>query len=74
MGGGDLIASFLDAQAIDEFVISVVPVFIGDGIPLIARRHREVQLELQSTERFEDGLVQLHYSLVRRVAARTPGG
>ena len=61
MGGGDLIASFLDEHAIDEFVISVVPVFIGDGIPLIARRHRHVPLELQSTERFEDGLVQLHY-------------
>jgi dihydrofolate reductase len=61
MGGGELIASFLDEQAIDEFVISVVPVFIGDGIPLIARRHREVLLELQSVERFEDGLVQLHY-------------
>src|SRR5436190_13613747 len=40
MGGGDLIAEFLDAKAIDEFVVSVVPVFIGDGIPLIARRHR----------------------------------
>ncbi|MFL5606288.1 MAG: dihydrofolate reductase family protein [Gemmatimonadaceae bacterium] len=61
MGGGDLIASFLDERAIDEFVISVVPVFIGDGIPLIARRHRHVPLELQSVERFEDGLVQLHY-------------
>lgn len=61
MGGGELIASFLDAQAIDEFVISVVPVFIGDGIPLIARRHRHVPLELLSSERFEDGLVQLHY-------------
>jgi dihydrofolate reductase len=61
MGGGELIASFLDAQAIDEFVISVVPVFIGDGIPLIARRHRHVPLDLQSSERFEDGLVQLHY-------------
>ena len=61
MGGGDLIASFLDEHSIDEFVISVVPVFIGDGIPLIARRHRHVPLELQSTERFQDGLVQLHY-------------
>jgi dihydrofolate reductase len=61
MGGGDLIASFLDEQAIDEFVISVVPVFIGDGIPLIARRQRHVPLELESTERFDDGLVQLHY-------------
>jgi dihydrofolate reductase len=61
MGGGQLIASFLDEHAIDEFVISVVPVFIGDGIPLIARRHRHVPLELHSAERFEDGLVQLHY-------------
>ena len=61
MGGGELIAAFLDEQAIDEFVVSVVPVFIGDGIPLIARRHRHVPLTLQSVERFEDGLVQLHY-------------
>ena len=63
MGGGELIASFLDEHAIDEFVISVVPVFIGDGIPLIARRHRHTPLELQSTERFEDGVVQLHYRI-----------
>ena len=61
MGGGELIASFLDEHAIDEFVISVVPVFIGDGIPLIARRPREVSLELLSTDSLEDGLVQLHY-------------
>ena len=61
MGGGELIASFLDERAVDEFVVSVVPVFIGDGIPLIARRHRHTPLELQSTESFEDGLVQLRY-------------
>jgi dihydrofolate reductase len=63
MGGGEIIASFLDAQAIDEFVISVVPIFIGDGIPLIARRHLHVPLSLRSTERFEDGLVQLRYAV-----------
>jgi dihydrofolate reductase len=61
MGGGELIASFLDEHAIDEVVISVVPVFIGNGIPLIARRPRHVPLELDSVERFDDGLVQLHY-------------
>ena len=61
MGGGDLIASFLDEGAIDEFVITVVPVFIGDGIPLIARRHRHVPLDLHGVERFGDGVVQLHY-------------
>ena len=63
MGGGELIASFLDERAIDEFVISVAPVFIGDGIPLMARRHRHVPLGLRSVERFEDGLVQLRYGV-----------
>ena len=66
MGGGELIASFLDAEAIDEFVVSVVPVFIGDGIPLIARRHRHVPLKLFATDSFPDGLVQLHYDVQRR--------
>lgn len=61
MGGGELITSFLDHHAIDEFVITVTPVFIGDGIPLIAPRHRHTPLDLQSVEHFEDGVVQLRY-------------
>ena len=63
MGGGEIIASFLDAQAIDEFVISVIPIFIGDGIPLTARRQLHVPLSLRSTESFEDGVVQLRYAV-----------
>ena len=63
VGGGEIIASFLDEGAIDEFVVSVAPVFIGDGIPLIARRHRHVPLHLRSVEQFEDGLVQVHYAV-----------
>jgi len=73
MGGGEIIASFLDAQAIDQFVISVVPVFIGDGIPLIARRHRHVPLDLHAIDRFEDGVVQLHYRVQKQPStAREP--
>ena len=63
MGGGEIIASFLDESAIDEFVISVVPTFIGQGIPLIAPRHLDVPLRLRSTKEFPDGVVQLHYEL-----------
>jgi dihydrofolate reductase len=61
MGGGALIASFLDASAIDELIISVVPTLIGEGIPLIAPRHRDIPLLLKSSKRFPDGVVQLHY-------------
>ena len=67
MGGGELIASFLDERAIDEFIISFIPTFIGEGIPLIAPRHRQVPLRLLSMQRFSDGVVQLHYH-VRQTA------
>jgi dihydrofolate reductase len=66
MGGGEIIGSFLDEDAIDEFIITVVPTFIGEGIPLMAPRHREVPLRLISLQRFPDGVVQLHYDVRRR--------
>ena len=66
MGGGGIIGSFLDEGAIDEFIVSVMPTFIGDGIPLIGRRHRDVPLRLRPVRRFSDGVVQLHYDVQRQ--------
>jgi dihydrofolate reductase len=66
MGGGEIIGSFLDEGAIDEFIITVMPTFIGAGIPLMAPRHREVPLWLLSVKKIPDGLVQLHYEARQR--------
>ena len=63
MGGGGIVASFLDEGAIDEFIIHVIPTFIGEGIPLIAPRHRTVPLKLLAVKKFSDGVVRLHYSV-----------
>jgi dihydrofolate reductase len=63
VGGGGLAASFLDEGQIDEFIIHVVPVFIGEGIPLIHPRHRSVPLTLRSSRAYPDGVVRLHYSV-----------
>ena len=73
MGGGGIIASFLDPGEIDEFVISVIPTYIGEGIPLIAPRRRTVPLKLLSTKKFPDGVVQLHYAVseARRLGRAT---
>ena len=65
MGGGGLIASFLDAGEIDEFDIHVIPVFIGKGIRLIAPRHRDIALRLRSSTKFKDGVVRLRYEVPR---------
>jgi dihydrofolate reductase len=65
MGGGELIASFLDAGEIDEFDIHVIPTLIGEGIPLIASRHRDVPLHLRSARKYPDGVVRLRYEVPR---------
>jgi dihydrofolate reductase len=65
MGGGGLIASFLDAGEIDEFDIHVIPTFIGEGIPLIQPRHRDVPLLLRTARKYPDGVVGLRYEVVR---------
>jgi dihydrofolate reductase len=63
MGGAGIIAPFLDAGEIDEFIIHVIPTFIGEGIPLIAPWQRTVPLKLLSTKKFPDGVVRLHYAV-----------
>jgi dihydrofolate reductase len=63
MGGGGLIASFLDAGEIDEFDIQVIPTLIGEGIPLVAPRHRDVPLRLRSARKYPDGVVRLRYGV-----------
>jgi len=64
MGGGELITAFLDKGEIDEFSIHLIPIFIGEGIPLIQPRHRSIPLKLLSTKAFPDGVVHLHYRVV----------
>jgi dihydrofolate reductase len=38
VGGGDLVGQFDDAGLLDEILLSVVPVFLGAGAPLLPRR------------------------------------
>lgn len=65
MGGGELIASFLDAGEIDEFDIHIIPLLIGEGIPLVAPRHRDVSLRLRSSRKYPDGVVRVRYEVIR---------
>src|SRR5437588_9914742 len=64
MGGGEIIASFLNQGEIDEFSIHVIPIFIGAGIPLIKPQHRSIPLKLLSTKKFPDSVVHLHYRVL----------
>jgi dihydrofolate reductase len=61
MGGARIIASFLDEGMVDQFMIHVIPVLIGEGIPLASPRPRTVPLILESTRTYADGVIRLSY-------------
>ena len=64
-GGAEIVNELLKENLIDEFIISIIPVLIGDGIKLFKDGRPEQQLELVSVKQFEKGLVQLHYKAKR---------
>ena len=60
-GGAEIINELLKNDLIDEFIISVVPVLVGNGTRLFKDGRPEQQLELVNTKTFDTGLTQLHY-------------
>lgn len=50
VGGGDLAGQFLDVGALDEIAVSVAPVFLTGGAPLLPRRLESDRLRLVSAE------------------------
>ena len=60
-GGAEIINELLNEDLIDELIISVVPVLVGNGTRLFKDNRPEQKLELVDTKAFDTGLVQLHY-------------
>jgi dihydrofolate reductase len=64
-GGAEIIHELLQHDLIDEFIISVVPILVGNGTRLFKDNRPEQQLEFVSAKSFETGLTQLHYKRKR---------
>lgn len=73
MGGGGVIGSFLDAGELDELIIHVMPIFIREGIPIVAPGKDDVQLTLLTTHAYGDGVLKMHYQ-VRKYSRRKDEG
>jgi dihydrofolate reductase len=61
--GGKVITQFLAANLIDDMTVSVVPIVLGDGIPLFNGGEGEHRLKLEGHRTWPSGLVQLRYKL-----------
>ncbi|WP_296702902.1 dihydrofolate reductase family protein [Algoriphagus sp.] len=63
--GGKTIQSFLKEDLIDEMIITIIPVLLGEGIPLFANLHEQLVFKCVKTTLFFDKVVQNHFVRVR---------
>ena len=63
VGGGDLVGQFLDEDLLDEIWLSLTPVVLGSGRPLLPRRRTTPMRLLSATPSPAATFVHLHYSL-----------
>lgn len=60
-GGASLTTSFLNAGLIDELLLSVHPILLGNGKRLFQDLSGRMPFDLVDTKNYSSGLVQLHY-------------
>jgi dihydrofolate reductase len=66
-GGGDLFRSLLDLGLVDTVEVAVIPVLLGDGIPLLPRPSGRASLTLTSHRVFQQtGTLSLAYDVKRQ--------
>lgn len=62
-GGGNLVASLLAAGLVDDVELAVMPVLLGDGVPLVSDGSPPSRLILRQSRTSPAGIVHLHYEV-----------
>lgn len=70
VGGGNLAAQFADAGLLDELILSVIPVVVGEGKRLLPLDGPTTPLELTASRTLGRGIVELRYTFTSPDPAR----
>lgn len=62
-GGAEVVNELLKKDLLDEIIISVIPILVGNGTRLFKDSRPEQKLKLVNVKTFDTGLTQLHYKL-----------
>jgi dihydrofolate reductase len=69
-GSGKLVSALIKMHLIDEFLVWVHPVVIGEGKALFKKTHGKMYLQLLNTTTFSSGVTVLHYKKSISIGAR----
>lgn len=60
-GGSTNNSTFAELDLIDEIILNIEGVIVGQGIPLFKPINKELPLKLISTKKVSDNIIQVHY-------------
>jgi dihydrofolate reductase len=63
VGGGDLVGQFYDHGLLNEIILSVAPVTLGSGAPLLPRRITTPPLKLADVRKYGEIFAILTYEI-----------
>ena len=72
-GGAMLFRALLDARLVDTIEVSVIPILLSQGVPLLPAGKRSPRLRLDESKAMPSGIVALNYSVdydARKVLSR----
>jgi dihydrofolate reductase len=70
MGGGELARTFLKADLVDRLYLGIVPVLLGEGIPLFPSGFPQRDFTLLENKSYSKGLIALKYERFRKKPKR----
>jgi dihydrofolate reductase len=62
-GGSDLFRTFLDSGFVDTVEVSVIPVLLGAGVPLLGPPYHSTKMRLSASKVYRSGRVSLAYEI-----------
>jgi dihydrofolate reductase len=63
MGGGSLFRTLLEMRQVDTVEVSIIPVLLGAGIPLLPSPAHQAKLKLSTQKIYRSGIVSLVYEV-----------
>jgi dihydrofolate reductase len=64
LASAQLLSTLLAAGLVDEVVVTITPVVLGEGLPYFVGLKERVRLEMRGERRFENGVVGLRYGVL----------
>jgi dihydrofolate reductase len=64
VGGSEIISILMNANMVDEIILSIHPLILGNGISLFTKIKRQIKLKVLNSITYNSGLIQIYYKII----------